>query len=80
MNVSIVLFLSINISRSSSIFRENSVFDDLKKLKGSTSKKLILVVDSGALYDEYRTQLVATGIPVFKNIEVPLKALTKIIQ
>ncbi len=45
--------------------------EKIKQIAQETQKAIAVVIDSGALYDTYRTILSEAGIPIFNSLEVP---------
>ena len=58
----------------------NSIIDKLEEINASTTKPLVLVVDSGKLYDHMAEGLESAGLPVFRSADLCIVSLGKYIQ
>ncbi len=51
---------------------------EIRKLKTEFKKDILVVVDSGKMYEEHRSMLKEAGIPVFTSIEAPLRSILRL--
>ncbi len=59
---------------------EKNLVKRIPKLAAEYSKPLVMVVDSGSLYDPLADALQDSGLPVFRSADVAVKVLGKYIQ
>lgn len=60
--------------------RENSIVERIAGLSDASPKPLVIVVDSGSLYDYLADGFQAHGLPVFRSADIGVSVLGKYIQ
>lgn len=60
--------------------REKSIVERIAVLSDASPKPLVVVVDSGTLYDYLADAFQAQGLPVFRSADIAVSALGKYIQ
>jgi acyl-CoA synthetase (NDP forming) len=59
---------------------ENSIVEQIATLNAASSKPLIIVVDSGKLYDPMAEGFQNHGIPIFRSADIAVNVLGKYIH
>ena len=68
------------IDMGKSVGTEHSIIEEIAKLNTASSKPLIIVVDSGKLYDPMADGFQQHGLPVFRSADIAVSVLGKYIH
>lgn len=59
---------------------DKNIVKQIVKLNNNSAKPLVMVVDSGSLYDHMATGLEGSGLPVFRSADQAVRVLGKYVQ
>ncbi|WP_459945026.1 hypothetical protein [Desulfocastanea catecholica] len=68
------------LARNNTFSSENSIVERISVLNMASSKPLVVVVDSGRLYDPMADGIQNHGLPVFRSADIAVGVLGKYIH